>query len=201
MPPSQEYPQNNPYTPPVSPQPGGDDTYPGKTLGIVGLVLSFIIPLLGLILSAVALGQSKKNGRQNTPALVGVILGAIFTVIGLLMAALMFSTFSNVQMRARDSERQTDINAIAAQADAYYANNGTYPQNLEKIKAAAGSNPDIFVGPNGETYAYEPQPAGCTDNCSSYRLSAELENGTTYTKEGQPKSFVPSAESQQPREN
>jgi hypothetical protein len=53
---------------------------PGKTLGIVGLVLAFVIPLLGLILSIVAKVQSRGAGAKNTPATVGIVLSIIFIV-------------------------------------------------------------------------------------------------------------------------
>ncbi|MCS0498381.1 DUF4190 domain-containing protein [Protaetiibacter mangrovi] len=62
--------------------PAGTD-YPGKTLGIVGLVLVFFTGIIGLILSAVALSQSKNAGFQNTPAKVGVILGIVFLALGI----------------------------------------------------------------------------------------------------------------------
>ena len=72
-----------PGTPQAAP-PGTD--YPGKTLGIVGLILVFFTSVIGLIISAVALSQSKKAGYKNTPALVGVILGIISAVIGIIVA-------------------------------------------------------------------------------------------------------------------
>ena len=53
----------------------------GKTLGIVGLVLAFIAPVTGLILSIVARSQSKKVGAKNTSATVGLILSIVFIVI------------------------------------------------------------------------------------------------------------------------
>jgi hypothetical protein len=55
---------------------------PGKTLGIVGLILAFIGPvsLIGLILSIVARSQSKKAGLTNTPATVGIVIGIIVLV-------------------------------------------------------------------------------------------------------------------------
>jgi hypothetical protein len=59
---------------------------PGKTLGIIGLVLSFFTALIGMIISIVAYRQSKKAGFKNTPALVGIIVGAIGTVIGIIVA-------------------------------------------------------------------------------------------------------------------
>jgi len=58
---------------------------PGKTLGIVGLVFAFLIPLLGLILSIVAKVQSRGAGVKNTPATVGIILSIIFIVVYILV--------------------------------------------------------------------------------------------------------------------
>ena len=57
---------------------------PGKTIGIVGLVLAFLVAPVGIVLSAIGLSQSKKAGYKNTPALVGVILGIIFTILGVI---------------------------------------------------------------------------------------------------------------------
>ncbi|MFT4030143.1 MAG: hypothetical protein QM675_09735 [Protaetiibacter sp.] len=65
----------------LQPAPAGVD-YPGKTLGIVGLVLAFVVALAGLIVSAIALNQSKQAGYTNTPAKVGLILSIVFTVLG-----------------------------------------------------------------------------------------------------------------------
>jgi hypothetical protein len=53
---------------------------PGKTLGIVGLILAFILPLIGLILSIVAFVQSRKAGAGNVPAIVGMVIGALATI-------------------------------------------------------------------------------------------------------------------------
>lgn len=51
---------------------------PGKTLGIVGLILAFLAAPLGLILSIVAKVQSKGAGAKNTPATVGIVLSILF---------------------------------------------------------------------------------------------------------------------------
>lgn len=69
------------------PAPAGTD-YPGKTLGIVGLIVAIFFNLIGLIISAIALNQSKKAGYKNTPALAGVIVGAVLFVIGLIIGIL-----------------------------------------------------------------------------------------------------------------
>lgn len=58
--------------------------FPGKTLGIVGLVLAILTPLIGLIISLVAQSQSKKAGYPNGIAKAGVIVGAILTALGII---------------------------------------------------------------------------------------------------------------------
>lgn len=65
--------------------PAGTD-FPGKTLGIAGLIVAIFFNLIGLILSAVALNQSKKAGYKNTPALVGVIIGAVLLAVSILLS-------------------------------------------------------------------------------------------------------------------
>ncbi|NQX35204.1 hypothetical protein [Herbiconiux sp. VKM Ac-2851] len=67
------------------PAPAGTD-YPGKTLGIVGLIVAIFFNLIGLIISAIALSQSKKAGYKNTPALAGVIVGAVLFVIAIIFS-------------------------------------------------------------------------------------------------------------------
>ena len=54
---------------------------PGKTLGIVGLVLAFVAAPIGFIISLVARSQSKKAGVANTPATAGIIIGLIITLL------------------------------------------------------------------------------------------------------------------------
>lgn len=71
-------------------------TYPGKTLGIIGLIVAFPLSLVGLILSIVAIGQSRKAGYKNTPALVGIIVGAVLLVIGLIGLIVVFVVFANL---------------------------------------------------------------------------------------------------------
>ncbi len=81
--------------PAPAPGPAPAPSVPGKTLGIVGLVLAFLAPVIGLILSIVAKVQSKNAGVKNTPATVGIVLSIIFIVLGLiLLIALPATLFS-----------------------------------------------------------------------------------------------------------
>jgi len=63
---------------------------PGKTLGIVSLILPFVgFGLVALILGIVALNQSKQVGYKNTPAIWGIVLGGLSVVaVGVLILSL-----------------------------------------------------------------------------------------------------------------
>jgi thiol:disulfide interchange protein len=62
---------------------------PGKTLGIVSLVLAFIIPLLGLIFGFVARSKSKKAGHSNGLALVGIIISILSMIVFIFIFAVL----------------------------------------------------------------------------------------------------------------
>jgi hypothetical protein len=69
--------------------------YPGKTLGIVGLVLAIVASFVGLIISIIAFRQSKAAGYTNGIAKAGIIVGIITTVLSVI-----FSIFYIVALMA-----------------------------------------------------------------------------------------------------
>ncbi len=85
----------------VPPSPYGYQAYqapapqPGKTMGIIGLILSclFFVPyasLVGVILSIVAFVQSRKARMSNGPALAGIIVGAVVFLLTVLATVALF---------------------------------------------------------------------------------------------------------------
>lgn len=126
----------------------------------------------------------------------------VIVVIGIL-AALVVTTFSGIQRKARDSERQTDINAVHSQVEAYYAQNGRYPTNanldddtfvtaqlkgldVNALRDPKGADNNVADAAAANVYAYAVTPAGCdnsTTDCTGYVLTATLEGGGTYTKQ------------------
>ena len=63
--------------------------YPGKTLGIVGLILA-IIPctwFAGLVVSIIAFVQSRNAGVRNGLALAGIVIGAVYLVLVIIFYA------------------------------------------------------------------------------------------------------------------
>ena len=90
-----------PPAPPVPPAPpaaayagaAAAPVNPGKTMGVVALVLSIIgLHLIGIIVGFVGLNQSKKAGQSNGFALAGVIIGFIGLVIGVIVAIVLISS-------------------------------------------------------------------------------------------------------------
>lgn len=125
----------------------------------------------------------------------------VIVVIGIL-AALVVTTFSGIQKKARDSERQTDIKAVHGQVEAYYAQNGKYPTlanlndsvwvtaNLKGLDSSAlhdpkGTATPVAAAAAASVYSYAVTPAGCdntTTDCTAYTLTATLEGGGTFAR-------------------
>jgi prepilin-type N-terminal cleavage/methylation domain-containing protein len=128
----------------------------------------------------------------------------VIVVIGIL-AALVVTTFSGIQKKARDSERQTDINAVHAQVEAYYAQKGYYPTNadldddtfvtgelkgldLEALKDPKGTSNDVASAPAANVYSYAPLTSGDA-SCESDRTTC-AKYTLTSTNEGTPATHV-----------
>jgi hypothetical protein len=79
---------------------------PGRTLGIVALVLAIVpvgLQLVGLILGIVALVQSRKAGQKNGIALAAIIVSAVLLVLTIvLVIVFVIPTFSAAATCAAD---------------------------------------------------------------------------------------------------
>ncbi len=68
-----------------------------KTLSIAGFVLSFVMPVIGLVLSIIAYNQAKAFATSSrTFAKAGIIISAIAIGLSLLAVILMIALFSNL---------------------------------------------------------------------------------------------------------
>ncbi|HEX7633390.1 MAG TPA: type II secretion system protein [Candidatus Saccharimonadales bacterium] len=69
----------------------------------------------------------------------------VIVVIGIL-ALLVITTYSGIQQKARNSKRQTDIQAIQTQLEAFFQDNGYYP-SLKDMQGTAdtGTGAPVWV--------------------------------------------------------
>jgi prepilin-type N-terminal cleavage/methylation domain-containing protein len=131
----------------------------------------------------------------------------VIVVIGIL-ATLVIVTFTGIQQKARNSQRQTDINAVDSHVEAFYASNGYYP-TLADLQTSSflssnlkGLDPEALVDPKGgaigatastTNYSYVAAGASNCSNttasdpstnggCDSFTLTAKLEGGSDYVK-------------------
>lgn len=134
----------------------------------------------------------------------------VIVVIGIL-ATLVIVTFTGIQQKARDSQRQTDVNALDSHIEAYYAQTGNYPTLAQlndstwrgdKMKgldpaaltAPGKTNAPTAAAPTVDTYQYAPthdDGTACssadtsTDDtaCSKFTVAAKLEkDGSVFSK-------------------
>jgi hypothetical protein len=68
--------------------------YPGKTLGIVGFALAFVMSVAGLVVSIIALAQSLRAGQKNGFALAGIIVSITSIVIGIVIIFFLILTLA-----------------------------------------------------------------------------------------------------------
>ncbi|MDL2341723.1 MAG: type II secretion system protein [Patescibacteria group bacterium] len=127
----------------------------------------------------------------------------VIVVIGIL-AALVITTYSGIQAKARNGKRSSDINAVQTQLEGFYSQNGYYPSladlnsktwratNMKSLDKGAlvdpGTNCDpdavstcVAAAPAAKIYSYavtDASNASCetTDtNCAQYTLTATYE--------------------------
>src|SRR5512146_1833584 len=96
----------------------------------------------------------------------------VIVVIGIL-ALLVITTYSGIQAKARNSKRQTDIQSIQTQLEAFFSQNGYYPslgnmndstwlntnmKSLDQNALIDPSNPTnsktLLAAPAAKSYAY-----------------------------------------------
>lgn len=127
-----------------------------------------------------------------------VEISVVLVIIGLL-TSIVFIYVPDAQIRARDKERQSDIDTIHARLEEYYQDKGAYPATVDaslfpridpsvmispndepiqvnmpvatQMDARSTANPDI----TGPQYTYTAYPSGCSTNCVGYILKTFTE--------------------------
>ena len=76
-------------------------------MAIAGFILSFFIPLLGLIFSIIGLKRSKETNNGKGLSTAGIIISCVIMVITIIMGIISFSAVSDTVNKA---QRQTEYN-------------------------------------------------------------------------------------------
>lgn len=109
----------------------------------------------------------------------------IMVIIGVL-AAIVLNTVNRIQSQSRNRQRQTDIQAMHAQLEAYYLLSTGYPEAVADINSTTmpGLDDEAIIDPWGETIEANPavnseysyDAISCTAGlCSSYVLRSTQE--------------------------
>ena len=146
----------------------------------------------------------KLSRKQQGFTIVELLI--VIVVIGIL-AALVITTYTGIQAKARNSKRQTDVQSVQTQVEAYFAQNGHYPSfadlsssswlttNMKSMDqsalhdpSASGTGLTVSQTAGSKVYQYAPLNSGGTScesddtTCATYTLTATLEGGGTYQK-------------------
>lgn len=78
-----------------------------NSMAIAGFILSFFIPLLGLIFSIIGLKRSKETNNGKGLSTAGIIISCITMVITIIMGIISFSAVSDTINKA---QQQTEYN-------------------------------------------------------------------------------------------
>lgn len=116
---------------------------PGKVLGIVGIVLFFFAPVIGLVLSIISMVKSQKAGQPTVLGIVGTVMNAIGILLSGIILLLVMTSYAGIQQRAKLSASTTYANSTIAQVEAFHAMHGDYPSSLSEFK----NDPDTRLDP------------------------------------------------------
>ncbi|HVI60836.1 MAG TPA: prepilin-type N-terminal cleavage/methylation domain-containing protein, partial [Candidatus Saccharimonadales bacterium] len=142
---------------------------------------------------------SLKKRNLNSKGFTIVELLIVIVVIGIL-ALLVITTYSGIQAKARNSKRQTDLQSVQTQLEAFFSQNGYYPslsdmnsstwlgdnmKSLDQNALIDPSNPTqskTLVGaPAAKSYSYavtDSSGNSCASDdttCAKYTLTATYE--------------------------
>jgi prepilin-type N-terminal cleavage/methylation domain-containing protein len=125
----------------------------------------------------------------------------VIVVIGIL-AALVLNAFGNVQAKARDTQRQTDVRSLATALEVYYNNNGNYPATISLGSGAnqlGGVDAGAILAPNNRTvtgvYSAAAGAAAPTTKANLYCTGSNTPAGIgcTVANTGEFYEYIPNA--------
>lgn len=128
-----------------------------NTLAIVGFVLSFLINIVGAIISLVALSQIKKSGEKGRGlAIAGAIIGFISFVLSIIWFIFTFVLVAQAvsQVEQEYEQAQASISAAAADAQASALADLSSAAPSGSLQDMAAALPDNYCTALGSFYTW-----------------------------------------------
>ena len=83
-----------------------------KGASIVGLVLAFIVPFVGLVASIATLIWARRTGENGMLSIWGIVVSVVILIFGVIVSIIVISTFARAA-----SDGAIDIQALCAHRD------------------------------------------------------------------------------------
>lgn len=105
----------------------------GMVLGIIALVLcwvpflNWVLALLGIVFGALGIARSNKVGRGKGMAISGLVCGLIGAILGTIMWIMLVRGVKQFVKEVKAIDGKVELDSIGRQADAYYAEHGSFP--------------------------------------------------------------------------
>lgn len=118
--------------------------------------------------------------RQEGFTIVELLI--VIVVIGIL-AAIVITTYSGIQAKARNAKRQTDLNSVQTNLEAFYSTNGYYPSfaDLNNATVVSGSTWTATNMKSLDLTALLDPSSTCTqtttNNCLEYTTTTTTNSG------------------------
>lgn len=111
----------------------------------------------------------------------------VMAIIGVLAGISLFA-MRGARESARDARRKADLEAIRSGLEIYRADCNYYPNSMPSpgnqltgVTPCSPTTSNVYIQAvpddqdSGKNYIYVPLPSGCSNNCTSFRLWAALE--------------------------
>jgi len=121
----------------------------------------------------------EKTNSVSSRGFTLIELLVVIAIIGILSGVVLVNLRSS-QAKARDAKRLQDVQALVTALNVYYSENKVYPTALSGLVPAQISAVPVDPSNSPSTpKAYDYAALGSGNDCNSFHLGADLENGTS----------------------